>query len=58
MPGANSKLPRRPKQNDVHQHDRFIEAAKKSGADESPDALDRAFKKLDTRAVKKFASRK
>jgi hypothetical protein len=30
----------------AEQHARFVEAAKKSEADESPDAMDKAFKKL------------
>ena len=29
------------------QHARFVEAAKKAEADESPDALDKAFKRLN-----------
>jgi hypothetical protein len=40
------------------QHARFVEAAKQAEADESPNALDKAFKKIDPRAVKKVASRK
>jgi hypothetical protein len=40
------------------QHARFVQAAKEAEADESPDALDKAFKKIDPRAVKKVASRK
>ena len=31
------------------QHARFVEAAKKAEADESPEAMDRAFKRLNPR---------
>jgi hypothetical protein len=31
------------------QHARFVEAAKKAEADETPNALDKAFKKIDPR---------
>lgn len=34
---------------DRPQPERFKEAARKAGADEAPDALDRAFGKLDLR---------
>lgn len=33
----------------AEQHARFVEAAKKAKADESPDALDKAFKKINPR---------
>jgi hypothetical protein len=33
------------------QHKRFVRMAKTVGADESPDALDKAFKKLDPRKL-------
>ncbi len=35
--------------NDTKQIDRFKDAARQAGADEAPDALDRAFGKLDLR---------
>lgn len=37
--------------NDAKQIDRFKEAARKAGADESDDALDRAFGALDLRRM-------
>jgi hypothetical protein len=60
--GGGNKLPKaktkRHKDTPEKQHARFVEAAKQAEADESPAALDKAFKKLDTRAVKKVASSK
>jgi hypothetical protein len=35
----------------AQQHARFVEAAKKAEADESPDALDKAFKTINPRKV-------
>jgi hypothetical protein len=35
-----------PKDTPEKQHARFVEAAKEAEADESPDAMDKAFKKL------------
>jgi hypothetical protein len=55
LPKAKTK---RHKDTPEKQHARFVEAAKQAEADESPAALDKAFKKLDTRAVKKVASSK
>jgi hypothetical protein len=37
---------RKPKDTPFAQHARFVEAAEKAEADEAPDALDKAFKKL------------
>jgi DNA-binding GntR family transcriptional regulator len=33
------------------QHARFVEAAKKAEADEAPDAMDKAFNKIDARRI-------
>ena len=41
----------------AQQHARFVEAAKKAEADESPDALDKAFKRLAPRMKKTVAQR-
>lgn len=38
---------KRPKDSPEKQHARFVEAAKAAEADESPDALDKAFKRLN-----------
>ena len=40
-----------PKLTDTERHKRFAAMAKEVEADESPDALDKAFKKLDPRSV-------
>jgi hypothetical protein len=40
---------RRVKDTPEAQHKRFIETAKEAGADESPDAMDKAFKKINPR---------
>jgi hypothetical protein len=42
-----TKKRRKPKDTPAAQHARFVEAAKKAEADESPDALDKAFKRLN-----------
>jgi len=48
MKKAKSKsASKTPPDNPQKQHARFVEAAKKAEADESPDALDKAFKKVD-----------
>jgi hypothetical protein len=40
-------MPRKPsKTSDPEEHKRFLETAKQVGADESPEAFDRAFKKV------------
>jgi hypothetical protein len=43
MPQVKSK---KPKDTPRKQHGRFVEAANKAEADESPDALDKAFDRL------------
>jgi hypothetical protein len=43
---ASQPKPRRRKA-DPKQFERFVETAKKIGVDESPEALDRAFEKID-----------
>jgi hypothetical protein len=43
MPKTTAK---KPKDTPQKQHARFIEAANKAEADEAPDALDKAFKKV------------
>lgn len=45
---------KQPKDTPEQQHARFIEAAKKAEAGDSPDAMDKAFKKL---AVKRLSKR-
>jgi hypothetical protein len=35
----------------AQQHARFVEAANKAEADEAPDAMDKAFKKIDPKAL-------
>lgn len=40
------------------QHARFVESAKKAEADESPDAMDMAFKKIVARSRFKNKTRK
>jgi hypothetical protein len=49
------KKARKPSIAATEQHARFLKAAKQAEADESPDALDRAFKRLAPR-VKKAAA--
>jgi hypothetical protein len=44
---------KRQKDTPAKQHARFVEAAKKAEADESPDAMDKAFKKLSLPANKR-----
>jgi len=44
-PKAKSKLKSKPLTSE-EQHARFVEAAKKAEADEAPDAMDKAFRKL------------
>ena len=41
-------MPRKPapKPNDPEEYKRFVETARKLGADESPEAMERAFKKI------------
>lgn len=39
--------PKKPKDTPEKQHARFIEAAKQAEADEAPDAMDKAFKKIN-----------
>jgi hypothetical protein len=46
---------KKPKETPAAQHARFVEAAKKAEADESPDALDRAFNRVD---LKKSVAKK
>jgi hypothetical protein len=46
MGKAGEKQKRKPKEKDKRQYERFLETARKLGVDESPDTLDRAFKKL------------
>jgi len=36
----------RPKRDDPEEYKRFLETARKLGADESPEAMERAFKKV------------
>jgi hypothetical protein len=57
MPKAKRKAKSK-RMTPAEQHARFVAAAKEAEADETPDALDKAFKKLNTRAIKKVASRK
>lgn len=38
------------KETPAEQHKRFVETAKKLGADESPEAFDRAFKRVTRKA--------
>jgi hypothetical protein len=45
---ATSKK-RKSKDTPEKQHARFVETAKKAEADEAPDAMDKAFKKIDAR---------
>jgi hypothetical protein len=40
------------KPDDPNQYRRFIETARELGADESPDALDRAFDRIDVKKPK------
>jgi hypothetical protein len=37
---------KKPKLTDAERHKRFVETAREIGADESPDAFDRVFKKI------------
>jgi hypothetical protein len=46
---------KQPKDTPEQQHTRFVEAAKKAEADEAPDAMDKAFKRI---ALEKKAPRK
>jgi hypothetical protein len=43
MPKPKAK---KPKDTPQRQHERFVKMASQVGADESPDALDKAFRKL------------
>jgi hypothetical protein len=45
----SAKRKKRLKDTPEQQHARFVEAAKKAEADESPDALNKAFEKLDVK---------
>jgi hypothetical protein len=49
---AGKQKTRKPKDTPEQQHARFVEAAKRVGADESPDAMDEAFKKIEPRRVR------
>jgi hypothetical protein len=40
---------KRLKETPAEQHKRFVEAAKQAEADESPDAMEKAFKKINPR---------
>ena len=40
------KAPAKPKLTDAERHARFVETARQVGADENPEAFDRAFKKV------------
>lgn len=42
---------------DPEEYKRFLETAKKIEADESPEAFDRAFKKVTAKAPRKSSSR-
>jgi DNA-binding GntR family transcriptional regulator len=44
---------KRPKDTPERQHARFVEAAEKAEADEAPDAMDKALKRVDLRSEKK-----
>jgi hypothetical protein len=44
MPSRTRPKPKPP--NDPAEYERFVEAARKLGLDESPDALDRAFERV------------
>jgi hypothetical protein len=44
---AQKKKPKTKRMTPAEQHARFVEAAKKAEADEAPDAMDKAFKKID-----------
>jgi hypothetical protein len=46
MGKAGEKQKRKPKEKDKRQYERFVETARKLGVDESPNALDRPFRKL------------
>jgi len=46
MGKAGEKQKRKPKEKDKRQYERFVETARKLGVDESPETLDRAFRKL------------
>jgi hypothetical protein len=41
------KKPKTKRMTPAQQHARFVEAAEKAEADEAPDAMDKAIKKLD-----------
>lgn len=43
---VNKTVKRKPKDTPEKQHLRFVEAAKAAEADEAPDALEKAFKRL------------
>lgn len=45
MPSHKLQSPPKP-QDDPAEYERFVEAARKLGLDESPDALDRAFERV------------
>jgi hypothetical protein len=49
MAKKKAKRLRPKKLESAEQHARFVETAKKVGADEAPDAMDKAFKKLNPR---------
>jgi hypothetical protein len=46
MGKAGEKQKRTPKTTDKRQFERFVETARKLGADESEEAFDRAFRKI------------
>lgn len=46
MGKAGEKQKRKPKEKDKRQYERFVETARKLGVDETPEAFDRAFRKI------------
>lgn len=46
MGKAGTKQKRRPKEKDKRQYERFVEAARKLGVDESPENFVRTFEKI------------
>lgn len=46
MGKAGEKQKRKPKEKDKRQYERFVETARKLGADESEEAFERSFKRL------------
>ncbi len=51
----STKRKKRPKDTPEKQHARFVEAATKAEADEAPDAMEKAFKRMSLKEQQKRA---